>query len=461
LSDGPLWGGRFDSAPAADLLRLTSSLSVDIELLPYDLAATKAHARALAAASLIESTDIATIDAACRDILTDHRAGRLEFSDDDEDVHSVVERELTARLGELGKRIHAGRSRNDLVVTDLRLWCRDAAERLKNNTCDLIEIMTEIATGHQSTLLPGYTHLQRAQPVTLAFHLLAHAFALARDGYRFAAARTAADTSALGAGAIAGTTLPLDATIPAGYLGFSNVFDNAMDAVSDRDFACDLVYACALCAVHLSRLAEEIVLWTSSEFAYARLADDWSTGSSMMPQKRNPDVAELTRGRAATTIGDLTSLLALLKGQPLAYNRDLQEDKVVVFGAVEKVERCLEGMRRLVSSLDFETERMAAAATQASSGATDVAERLVKRGVPFRDAHHASGRLVTALEDEPEGMSEDELRAIHPLLDPTDLRHDPASSVAARESHGGTASPRTTEQIGRISEVLTELRRSP
>jgi argininosuccinate lyase len=461
LSDGPLWGGRFDSAPAADLLRLTSSLSVDIELLPYDLAATKAHARALAAASLIESTDIATIDAACRDILTDHRAGRLEFSDDDEDVHSVVERELTARLGELGKRIHAGRSRNDLVVTDLRLWCRDAAERLKNNTCDLIEIMTEIATGHQSTLLPGYTHLQRAQPVTLAFHLLAHAFALARDGYRFAAARTAADTSALGAGAIAGTTLPLDATIPAGYLGFSNVFDNAMDAVSDRDFACDLVYACALCAVHLSRLAEEIVLWTSSEFAYARLADDWSTGSSMMPQKRNPDVAELTRGRAATTIGDLTSLLALLKGQPLAYNRDLQEDKVVVFGAVEKVERCLEGMRRLVSSLDFETERMAAAATQASSGATDVAERLVKRGVPFRDAHHASGRLVAALEEEPEGMSEDGLRAIHPLLDPTDLRHDPASSVAARESHGGTASPRTTEQIGRISEVLTELRRSP
>jgi argininosuccinate lyase len=461
VAERPLWGGRFDSAPAPDLLELSSSVSFDIALLPYDLAATKGHARALADASLIDAADVAVVDGACDGILEDHVAGRLQISSGDEDVHSVVERELTTRLGDLGKRIHAGRSRNDLVATDLRLWSREAAARLRANTCDLLDVLIEIASANRETVLPGYTHLQRAQPVSLAFHVLAHAFALARDGHRFSLARAAADTSVLGAGALAGTTLRLDPAVPADHLSFSHVFDNAMDAVSDRDFVCDLVYACTVCAVHLSRLAEEVVLWTSSEFGFARLADEWSTGSSMMPQKRNPDIAELTRGRAATVLGDLTALLALIKGQPLAYNRDLQEDKPLVFDAVGKVEGCLEGMSGLISSLAFDTERMAEAASAGATWATDVAEALVERGVPFREAHHVTGRLVAAVEEDAGEISAEDLASIHPLLRSTDLPTDPRISMRSRSSPGGTAPDRVAEQISRIRDIASELRQTP
>jgi argininosuccinate lyase len=459
-AESPLWGGRFAAAPASDLLRLTSSLPVDIELLPYDLAATKAHARALAAAGLIQEEDIGAVDQAAGAILADHQAGRLTPAETDEDVHTLIERELTTRLGELGKRIHAGRSRNDLVATDLRLWCRDACDRLTGRVADLLNALANIAQSHELTVLPGYTHLQRAQPVTLGFHMLAHAFALVRDGERFDRARAAANVSTLGAGALAGTTLPLDASIPQHDLNMNALFDNAMDAVSNRDFVCDVVYASALCAVHLSRLAEEIVLWTSSEFAFAKLADDWSTGSSMMPQKRNPDVAELTRGRAATTIGDLTSVLALVKGQPLAYNRDLQEDKSIVFRAVGTADACLEAMTKLVASLDFDTDRMREAAGAGSTWATDVAEALVARGVPFREAHGATGRLVAAVESGGP-LDEEALRAIHPRLERSDFEVDPGDSVAARGSHGGTARARVAEQIGLIREAAARWRQSP
>ncbi|MDQ3877973.1 MAG: argininosuccinate lyase, partial [Actinomycetota bacterium] len=290
------WGGRFERGPHPSMLAFTTSLDVDIRLLPYDLAATKAHARTLVSAGLLDRSELPEVDAACADIAARFERGESLAGTQDEDVHSLVERLLTEKLGDTGARIHAGRSRNDLVVTDLRMSCRDASANLIDSVTSLIESIATFAESQADTLMPGYTHLQRAQPVSVGFHMLAHGFALARDAARFRAAYEAADVSTLGAGALAGTTLGLDVDVAARELGFDDVFDNAMDAVSDRDFACDLVYACGLCCLHLSRLAEEIVLWTSAEFGFARIADDWSTGSSMMPQKRNPDVAELVRG---------------------------------------------------------------------------------------------------------------------------------------------------------------------
>ena len=450
----PLWGGRFGAGPAPEMLRLTSSIDVDIALLPYDLAATKAHVRALEKAGLLDADAVFAIEDGCDSILSAVRAGDLVPEPNEEDVHSFVERVLTERLGDVGRRIHAGRSRNDLVATGLRLWCRDAATDLKQALGDLVSTVARIAEGHVDTVMPGYTHLQRAQPVSLGFHLAAHGSALVRDGTRFEAARAAADVSALGAGALAGTTLPIDPSVAASELGFASTFDNAMDAVSDRDFAIDLAYAAALCCVHLSRIGEEVVLWTSSEFGFAKLDDRWSSGSSMMPQKRNPDVAELVRGRAAPAIGELTSLLALVKGLPLAYDRDLQEDKALVFAIVARTRGCIEAMTHLLASLTFDTERLAEAARGGGAWATDVAEALVARGVPFRTAHEKVGSLVAHLESQ--GLSAydltgDDLAAIDDVFIPGDLDHlDPARGMTARNNPGGAAPERVTEQIAKL-----------
>ncbi len=414
-----LWGGRFAGGPAAEMLELTSSIDVDFVLLEHDLAATKAHARALVAAGLLGEADLISLDEACDrvpDLIVDGKAAPIAS---DEDVHTFVERVLTEELGELGARIHAGRSRNDLVATDLRLWCRQQAVSLQRAAADLIEELASRAENETETLMPGYTHLQRAQPVSLGFHLLAHGFALTRDAGRFAAARVSADVGILGAGALAGNTLGLDPEIVAEELGFAGVFDNAMDAVSDRDFVCDLVYACALCSIHLSRFAEEVVLWTSSEFGFARLDDEWSTGSSMMPQKRNPDLGELLRGRSAATLGELVGILTLLKGLPLAYDRDLQEDKGLVFAAVARTEVGLRAASRLVAALRFDRDALAAAAASGGAWATDLAERLVSRGVAFREAHEIVGKLVARLESERKDLGEvsaDELRSLHPAF---------------------------------------------
>jgi argininosuccinate lyase len=452
-AEGMLWEGRFESGPHADMLRLTRSTDIDIRLLAEDIAVTKAHAGALKAAGLIGADDARRLAAACDELLRAYREeGRVPVGED-EDVHTFVERELTEALGELGARIHAGRSRNDLVATDLRLWCKRQAIHLTSATRALVGALADRAEQHADWIMPGYTHLQRAQPVTVGFHLAAHGFALGRDVVRFERAAEAADESALGAGALAGTTLPIDPSIAATELGFTRVFQNAMDAVSDRDFAFDLLYAAALCAVHLSRLAEEIVIWTSHEFAFARLPDEWSTGSSMMPQKRNPDLAELIRGRCAPQIGDLTSLLTLLKSTPLAYVRDLQEDKSLVFSAVDRIAGSIEGMTRLVESLSFDRPRMESAAAQAATWATDLAEVLVTRGVPFRQAHEAVGRLVTRLEsvgsDLAAASTED--LAVHPQLRDEDRRlADPRRSVGARAAPGATAPERVLEQVKRL-----------
>ena len=425
----PLWGGRFTEPPHPEMLRLTSSIEVDVRLLPQDLTATRAHARVLAAAGLLTADEAVPVEAACGDIAAEWAAGTLTPAPSDEDVHSLVERELTERLGDTGARIHAGRSRNDLVAQDLRLWCAEAADELGDLVTDTVLVLAERAEQHVDTVMPGYTHLQRAQPVSLGFHLVAHATALARDVARFRAAREASAICVLGAGALAGTTLPLDASVAAAELGLPRLFSNAMDAVSDRDFACDLLYACALCGVHLSRLAEDVVVYSSAEFGFFVLPDAWSTGSSIMPQKRNPDVAELVRGRAAGAVGDLVALLTLLKGLPLAYDRDLQEDKERVFAAVDRLRGCLQAMAHLMGAIGVDVTAMEAAARGGASWATDAAEELVVGGTPFRHAHNVVGQRVAS-----EGAA-------------GPPSWDPAGSMRARRSHGATAPECVRSQI--------------
>jgi argininosuccinate lyase len=448
------WGGRFARAPDAGMIALTRSLPVDVRLLEHDVAATKAHARALVDAGLLEKSDVGAIDGVCDGIASEVSEDTEAALGSDEDVHSLVERLLTERLGDVGRRIHAGRSRNDLVATDLRLWSRDRAQELASLVTGVLDVVADLADEHAGTIMPGYTHLQRAQPVTLGFHLLAHGFALLRDGRRFRQAFEASNQSPLGAGALAGTSLPIDPLVAARELGFGGVFDNAMDAVSDRDFACDLAYACALCGMHLSRLAEEIVLWTSSEFGFARLSDEWSTGSSMMPQKRNPDLAELVRARACGGVGDLAGLLTLLKGLPLAYNRDLQEDKSFTFATVDRTASSLVGTRHLLLALSFDRTRLEEAAGQSGSWATDLAEELVRRGVPFREAHAAVGEMVARLEERGAGVARvdpDELASLHDAFRPEDARvADARRSVAARSGHGGPGPDSVRVQVAAL-----------
>ena len=456
-----LWGGRFEGRTHPDMFRMTASTAVDMRLLPADVAATRAHARTLAAAGLMPEDRLDDIDEACAAIVGEWRAGDLTAGDADEDVHSVVERELTERLGEIGARIHAGRSRNDLVATDMHLWCRSTAAELIRSTGALVETFALEAEKHTTTVMPGYTHLQRAQPISLGFHLAAHAWTFVRDAGRFERARSAADCSVLGAGALAGTTLPLDASIARDELGFAAMFDNAMDAVSDRDFVADLIYACALLGAHLSRFGEEVVLWTSSEFGFARLDDRWSTGSSMMPQKRNPDLGELLRGRGAIATGELTAFLSLLKGLPLAYDRDLQEDKELAFRAADRAFMALDSARALLLALSFDVDRMESAARAGGAWATDVAEALVARGVPFREAHRAAGQLVAALERAGTALAKapDEiLESAHPLLRGEDRAlAEPAGSMRRRSSHGGTSPERVADQIGKLKAVADRL----
>jgi argininosuccinate lyase len=329
---------------------------------------------------------------AIRDELDD---GRFSFLHTDEDIHTAVERRLT-EITPAGAALHAGRSRNDQVALDLRLYCRDAASELINNAAELVAALASKAADHAAWRMPGYTHLQRAQPVTVGHHLLAHAEPLLRDAERFRHAYDAADEMPLGSGALAATTLPLEREVVAKELGFQRLTPNSIDAVSDRDFALDLVYACTTTAVHLSRLGEDVVLWASAEFGFVRLADEIATGSSLMPQKKNPDIAELLRGRAGRPIGSLVTLATVLKGLPLAYDRDLQEDKAAVFAAVESSLDSLRAARLLVDRLDFDRERLAAAASDPGLLATDAAEALVASGTPFRKAHEEVGRSVRA-----------------------------------------------------------------
>ncbi len=392
-----LWHGRFDGDPADALRALNDSLSIDRRMFREDIAGSRAHAAMLAAVGLISEAErdavCAALDEVEAEMAVEMAAGRFVAAPGDEDIHTAVERRVT-EITPAGAKLHTGRSRNDQVAADLRLWTRAALDDVARAVLGLQQTLLRRAADAGGALLPGYTHLQHAQPVLLAHHLLAHGWALARDVDRLAEARGRADVSPLGAGALAGSSLPLDPERTATELGFAAVFDNSLDAVADRDFVADALYALAVLGVHLSRLGEELVLWASSEFGFVELDDAFSTGSSMLPQKKNPDVAELARAKAGRLIGHLTGLLATLKGLPLAYAKDLQEDKEPLFDAVDTVMLTLVALDGLIATARFDTDEMAAAASSPYAAATDLAEWLVASGTPFRQAHAAVGDLV-------------------------------------------------------------------
>lgn len=432
-SGGPLWSGRLAGGLDPVLLAFSRSLPVDKALFPYDVRASIAHVRMLGRQGLLDAGESETLAAAL--------AGLEPPTDEapDEDVHSYLERRLVELLGPLGRRVHAGRSRNDQVAVATRLWARDACRRLVGRVGALQHALVDAARAEPTLVLPGYTHLQRAQPVLLGHYLAAHAWALARDDDRLRRAYDAADVSTLGAGALAGSSLPLDPVWTASELGFAGSFSNSLDAVSDRDFVCDLLYACALAFVHLSRLGEEVVIFTSQEFGLAELDDRVAMGSSMMPQKKNPQVAEHLRGRAGVAIGRLTGFLAVVKGLPLAYDSDLQEDKEALFGQVAALDGALEAAALLVRGLRFDAERAAAAAGDGWCVATDVAEALVREGVPFREAHDRVAGRVAAGER---------------FAEPT-----PEAAVAARSLLGGTSPARVAEQLAALDRRIADTRR--
>jgi len=389
-----LWQGRFEGGPADELLAFTVSLPVDRRLAVDDLAGSRAHVRGLARAGILTDDEAAVVLAALDRVGDELVSGRFTFEPTDEDIHTAIERRVAALAGAAGAKLHTGRSRNDQVATALRLWCKRELAAVARRVLTLQRTLLDRAREAGAAYLPGYTHLQRAQPVLLAHHLLAHGWALARDVDRLLDCRRRADVSALGAGALAGSSLPLDPDATARDLGFASRFENSLDAVSDRDFVAEALFALSLVAVHLSRMGEEVIVWSTDEFGFARLDDAYATGSSMLPQKKNPDIAELARGKAGRVIGDLTGLLATLKGLPLSYNRDLQEDKEPLFDAVDQLSLGLTAMSGLYGTLTFDVARMQAAADSPYAAATDLAELLVDRGTPFRDAHALVGALV-------------------------------------------------------------------
>lgn len=451
----PLWHGRFGAPPSDELLAFTESLSFDIALAPDDIEGSRAHVRGLGRVGVLDDDEVRSIlealDAVEREIVD----GSFVVADTDEDVHTAVERRVTELAGPAGAKLHTGRSRNDQVATDLRLWLRRAGAVAATRTHELQTTLLECATEAGDVYLPGYTHLQRAQPVLLAHHLLAHFWALSRDVTRWRDALTRANVSPLGAGALAGSSLPLDPDGVAADLGFASRFENSLDAVSDRDFVAEALFVAALEQVHLSRIGEEIVLWSSDEFGFVRVSDGYSTGSSMLPNKKNPDVAELARGKAGRLIGNLTGFLATLKGLPLAYNRDLQEDKEPLFDALNTLSLSLTALRGMFETLEFIPDAMRAAADVATTAATDLAEHLVREGMPFRDAHAAVGSLVREAVDGNKRF-EDVVAADARFGPDVATFFVPGSTVLRRTTPGGAGPDAVAEQLTAARARLAE-----
>jgi argininosuccinate lyase len=448
-----LWSGRFEGGPSDELLAFTVSLPFDQRLAADDIVGSRAHVKGLQRAGLLTADDAGILLAALDHVAEELEAGSLAFVDTDEDIHTAIERRVTEIAGAVGARLHTGRSRNDQVATALRLFTKRELHVVMTNVVALEEVLLARAEGAHDAYLPGYTHLQRAQPVLLAHHLLAHAWALARDVDRLLDARRRVDVSPLGAGALAGSSLPLDPDSVADDLGFASRFENSLDAVSDRDFVAESLFVLALLGVHLSRLGEEIVLWSSEEFGFMRLDDAYATGSSMLPQKKNPDVAELARGKAGRLIGHLTGLLTTLKGLPLAYNRDLQEDKEPLFDALDQVNRGVAALTGLMRTATFDVARMQEAADSPAAAAVDLAEWLVGRGMPFRDAHHIVGELVRASLERHVPLAE--LVEAHPDLGTEALPLlDPGAAVTRRTTAGGAGPKPVAEQVHRFRERL-------
>jgi len=394
------WSGRFEDVPSDFIQKFGASLPVDKRLWHEDIKGSLAHATMLKEQGLLTGEEFAAIGQGMASIVDDIVAGTFVWDIADEDVHMAIEAELTRRIGDAGKKLHTGRSRNDQVATDFRLWAKSAAKDLLAKLDGLIKALQAQGDAHDTAIMPGYTHLQKAQPVRLAHHLDAYVQMFTRDKVRVQAAYDAADVNVLGSGALAGTPYPLDRRMTADILGFTHVSSNTLDGVSDRDFALDLVYACSVCQMHLSRLAEEIILWSTEEFGFITLADACSTGSSIMPQKKNPDFAELVRGKSGRVYGDLLALLTTMKGLPLAYNKDMQEDKEPAFDAVDATIGSLIAMTEMIDSAAFNIDAMHEAAHGGFMAATDLADYLVGKGMPFRDAHEVVGRIVLKCEKE-------------------------------------------------------------
>ena len=455
----PLWAGRFSAAPTGELERFGASLPFDKRMWRQDIRGSKAHAAMLAHQGVISQQDADAIRAGLDDIADQIKRGEFTFDvDRDEDIHMAIERVLTENIGPAGGRLHTGRSRNDQTAVDTHLIARDLADEILASLAKLEAVLLDRAQGEFGVVMPGYTHMQPAQPVLLSHHLLAYFWMFNRDFRRVSAAREAANVCPLGAAALAGTTYPLDRHMTAEALGFSGPTANSMDSVSDRDYLLDLIYACSVCQVHLSRLCEELVWWSSAEFGFVEMDDAHSTGSSIMPQKKNPDFAELVRGKSGRVVGDLTSLLVTVKGTPLTYDKDLQEDKEPLFDAADTVLGSLMACTGMLATCTFKEERMREASHEGYMAATDLADYLVGKGLPFRQAHAVVGRIVGDCVREGvtlQQLSTDELRSYSELFD--DDAHealDIDSIVRRRTTFGGTGHEAVRTQLKLATEAL-------
>ena len=453
-----LWSGRFTENVSEFTQRFGASLPVDKALYEQDIAGSKAHARMLGEQGVISKEDVAAIEEGLERIKQRIEEGSFVFDINDEDIHMSIEKALIEDIGEAGARLHTGRSRNDQVVTDTRLYAKARCLDLMRANVELRRALINQANEHFDVILPGYTHMQHAQPVLFAHHMLAYVWMLARDFSRLRAAYDAADVNPLGSAALAGTTYPLDRNMTARELGFSSVTQNSLDAVSDRDFLLDLLYACSVSNVHLSRLAEEIVLWSTSEFGFVTLSDAFSTGSSIMPQKKNPDFAELVRGKTGRVIGDLVSLLVTLKSLPLAYNKDLQEDKEGAIDACRTLEDCLTCMTGMISTMKVNADAMAHQAAKGYLAATDIADYLAKKGLPFRRAHEIVGHLVLLCDQrgcDLDDLTLDDFKAESDLFESDITACLNLRDIAnARVTEGGTGEEAVKVQYARAVERL-------
>lgn len=453
-----LWSGRFTENVSEFTQRFGASLPVDKALYAQDIAGSKAHAHMLAKVGVISHEDADAIESGLERVKNRIESGDFTFDINDEDIHMSVERALTVDIGDAGARLHTGRSRNDQVATDTRLFAKKRAHDLMHANVALRHALVEQAEKHFDVILPGYTHMQHAQPVLFSHHMLAYVWMLTRDFERLAAAERAADASPLGAAALAGTTYPLDRQMTAAELGFSKVIPNSLDAVSDRDFLLDLDYACAVSCMHLSRLCEELVLWSTSEFGFIELSDSFSTGSSIMPQKKNPDFAELIRGKTGRVVGNLVSLLVTMKALPLAYNKDLQEDKYGVIDSAKTLEDCLQCAAGMIETMQIKPDNMMAQAKKGHLAATDVADYLAKKGLPFRHAHEVVGHLVLLCEQRGcnlDDLSLEDFKAANPLFE-EDITSalNLESIVKARTTEGGTGNSVVRQQLDQAKTVL-------
>ena len=449
------WGGRFEQELDAIAARFSASVDVDGRLWPQDIDGSIAHVRMLADQNILSADDAKQIVAGLETIRASIERGEFEWDDSKEDVHMNIEAALSSAIGDAGGRLHTGRSRNDQVATDMRLWTRQACDSVVADIDALLEVLADKADGHLDFLMPGYTHLQRAQPVRLAHHLLAWAEMLDRDRGRLVDAAKRMNESPLGSAALAGTTFPIDRAATAEALGFDRPMLNSLDAVGSRDFLLEAVSALAICSVHLSRIAEELVLWSSQEFGFMQMSDAFTTGSSIMPQKKNPDMPELVRGKTGRVVGSLVNLMVMLKGLPLAYNRDLQEDKAPVFDAFDTVHDCLAVLSGAIASATFDKRRMADALQTGFLDATEVADWLALRGVPFREAHHVAGKLVQQAVQQGKTLSQlplETYQAAHDAFDDTVFRAlDMETAIERRDVPGGPAR-------GRVAAAIAELR---